>query len=38
MNRNVELSENDKFELYQEVLDACTNARAAVLGEEAKPN
>ena len=38
VNRNVELSENDKFELYQEVLDACTNARAAVLGEEAKPN
>jgi hypothetical protein len=37
MNRDVTLSEEAKFELYQEVLDAVTNARIAVIGEE-KPN
>jgi hypothetical protein len=38
VNRDVELSENSKYELYQEILDAVTNARVAVLGEEEKPN
>lgn len=33
VNRDVELSENVKFELYQEVLEAVEAARAAVLGE-----
>jgi hypothetical protein len=37
MNRDVTLSEEAKFELYQEVLDAVTNARITVIGEE-KPN
>jgi hypothetical protein len=34
VNREAELSENTKYELYQEILDAVTNARVAVLGEE----
>lgn len=38
VNRDVVLSETSKYELYQEILDAVTNARAAVLGEEQKPN
>ena len=38
VNRDVQLSEELKYNLYQEILSACENARAAVLGEEAKPN
>lgn len=37
VNRDVQLSEELKYNLYQEILLACENARAAVLGEEA-PN
>jgi hypothetical protein len=37
VNRDLELSEETKYELYQEILDAVANARAAVLGEE-QPN
>jgi hypothetical protein len=33
VNAGVELSEETKFELYQEILDACEAARVAVLGE-----
>ena len=38
VNRDVELSPDLKYNLYQEILLACENARTAVLGEEAKPN
>jgi len=38
VNRDVALAEDTKYELYQEILDAVTNARIAVLGEEEKPN
>ena len=38
VNRDVELNEELKYNLYQEILLACENARAAVLGEERKPN
>jgi len=38
VNRDVELSENMKYELYQEILAAVEAAREAVLGEAAKPN
>lgn len=38
VNRDVELSEELKYNLYQEILLACENARVAVLGEERKPN
>jgi hypothetical protein len=38
VNRDLELSENVKYELYQEILSAVEAARAAVLGEEIRPN
>jgi DNA-binding transcriptional regulator YbjK len=38
VNRDVELSAEMKYELYQEVLSAVENARAAVLGEVVAPN
>jgi hypothetical protein len=38
VNRDVELSADFKYNLYQEILLACENARAAVLGEEPRPN
>ncbi|MGN6184345.1 MAG: hypothetical protein ACTHQM_11900 [Thermoanaerobaculia bacterium] len=38
VNRDVVLTEETKFELYQEILDAVTNARKAVLGEEEPAN
>ena len=38
VNRDVQLSEELKYNLYQEILLACENARAAVLGEERKPS
>ena len=34
VNRDVQLNEELKYNLYQEILLACENARAAVLGEE----
>jgi hypothetical protein len=34
VNRDVQLSEELKYNLYQEILAACEAARAAVLGEE----
>jgi hypothetical protein len=34
VNREVALSEEMKYELYQEALAACEHARAEVLGEE----
>jgi len=34
VNRGVELSETVKYELYQEILEACEGARAAVLGDD----
>ena len=34
VNRDAELSEELKYNLYQEILAACEAARAAVLGEE----
>ena len=34
VNRDVELSEELKYNLYQEILAACEAARATVLGEE----
>ena len=37
VNRDVQLPEELKYNLYQEILLACENARTAVLGEEA-PN
>jgi len=38
VNRYVELSDNTKYELYQEILAACEHARAEVLGEELPPS
>ena len=38
VNRDVSLSADLKYNLYQEILLACERARAAVLGEETKPN
>ena len=38
VNRDVELSPELKYNLYQEILLACERARAAVLGEEQRPN
>ena len=38
VNRDVQLSEDLKYNLYQEILLACENARVAVLGEEVRPN
>jgi hypothetical protein len=35
VNRDVELSEELKYNLYQEILLACEAARAAILGEKA---
>ena len=37
VNRDVELSADLKYNLYQEILAAVENARVAVLGEEKKP-
>jgi hypothetical protein len=37
VSQDVTLSEETKYELYQEILDAVTNARGAVMGNEA-PN
>ena len=34
VNRDVDLSEELKYDLYQEILLACERARAAVLGEK----
>jgi hypothetical protein len=34
VNRDAELSEDLKYNLYQEILSAVENARVAVLGEE----
>ena len=34
VNRDVDLPDNVKYELYQEILLACERARAAVLGEQ----
>lgn len=34
VNRDVELSEDLKYDLYQEILAACEAARAVVLGEQ----
>ena len=34
VNRDVSLSSEVKYELYQEILAACEHARAEVLGEE----
>ena len=38
VNRDADLSADLKYNLYQEILLACENARAAVLGEETKPS
>jgi hypothetical protein len=38
VNRDVDLSADLKYNLYQEILLACENARTAVLGEEQKPS
>jgi hypothetical protein len=38
VNRGAELSEEMKYNLYQEILLACEGARTAVLGEERKSN
>lgn len=38
VNKGVELSPDLKYNLYQEILLAVENARAAVLGEDGKPN
>jgi hypothetical protein len=38
VNRDVELSADLKYNLYQEILLACENARVAILGEEQKPS
>lgn len=38
VNRGVELSEELKYNLYQEILAACEAAREAILGEERKLN
>ncbi len=34
VNRDVQLSEELKYNLYQEILLACENARVAILGEK----
>jgi hypothetical protein len=36
VNRDAQLGENLKYELYQEILSACESARATVLGEDDK--
>jgi hypothetical protein len=38
VNRDVQLAPDLKYTLYQEILLACERARAAVLGEEIRPN
>lgn len=38
VNRDVSLSPDLKYILYQEILLACENARVAILGEERKPS
>lgn len=38
VNRDAELSEETKFNLYQEILLACEQARATVLGEPEVPS
>jgi hypothetical protein len=38
INRGAELSNELKFELYQEVLEAVESARTKVLGEEVAPS
>ena len=38
VNRDAELSDTMKYELYQEILDAVEAARTAVVGEGAGPN
>ena len=38
VNRDAELNAELKYNLYQEILLACENARVAVLGEEKKPS
>lgn len=38
VNRDADLSEETKFYLYQEILAACEQARAAVLGEVEEPS
>lgn len=38
VNRDVSLSEELKYNLYQEILAAVENARVAVIGEEKKPS
>ena len=38
VNRDVDLSADLKYNLYQEILLACENARLAILGEEVKPS
>lgn len=38
VNRDADLSEETKFYLYQEILSACEQARAAVLGEVEEPS
>jgi hypothetical protein len=38
VNKDVELAEELKYNLYQEILLACERARASVLGEDAAPN
>lgn len=38
VNRDVQLGEELKYNLYQEILLACENARAAVLGEDKLPS
>lgn len=38
VNRDVELSAELKYNLYQEILSAVENARATVLGEERSPS
>jgi hypothetical protein len=36
VNRDVDLSPDTKYDLYQEILLACERARASVLGEETR--
>ena len=38
VNRDVDLSPDLKYNLYQEILLACERARAAVLGEDKLPS
>jgi len=37
-NRDVSLSADVKYDLYQEILLACENARVAILGEATPPS